>query len=750
MAELERITAKPFLWVGKDVTDEDGFNKYVVRVYAHNEKKQTIAIVLPDFEPWLEFVLPADVTGNEIETMADAVKYTLTQKFSKEGHQPTKVIATKRLPLYYYHKKKRYCLRIHFKSEDAVNHAKNYLQKYELHTYRFGDIKLVPTAVKIGQIIRLHAEKNIKQCDWMTFIGQDNIGKNSQTTCDIEYIASYQSIEQCSEESSKTLGPNRFSYIIFDGEMMSHRRYAFPDELNSEDPVFMWGVIYAYWSHEDNEYKFKEYCLVYHPTLGREAVGKIYGSKMVQLGPEKYDFPVTEEEVEIRWHNDEIDLCDDLENIFIEHNPDGLITHNGDAFDLKYHKVRKARQAQPFQNISRLKDWNQSWQNIKWESSAYNEINLWIPDGEGRIYFDTMLMAKRDYKCDSYTLEFLCQKYMGVGKHKWTAEDIFRAFRDGDPEDMKKTIIYCLRDCWCTWGLFQHLNFDTSYVGMASIIGVPIFDLFSRGQGIRTMAQMFLACHKLGYYLYAPERIRQSIAGGHVFPNCKGIEEWVWLIDFEGLYPSIMRYFNISNDTFDPEKKVPDEDCNILKWTDQFGYHETRFVKPHIRKGIVPHILEHYTTSRGISKGKMNACKKAGDNRGYMTHFVDQNSYKVSSNSVYGGLAQPGGALALEEGGAAVTAYGRMLAQNAGKWAIDEGYKIVYGDTDSIMITKIGGFTDEEKLNFRAVGEAFVKRLNAANFKAPIGMALDGCFRVIHSIEKKMYCYVKYDDADPL
>src|SRR5690606_29238604 len=98
----------------------------------------------------------------------------------------------------------------------------------------------------------------------------------------------------------------------------------------------------------------------------------------------------------------------------------------------------------------------------------------------GRIYFDTMLLAKRSFvKEDSYGLDAMCQQYMGIGKHNWTAQDIFESFSESDPEKLRKTLVYCLRDVWCTWGLFQHMGYWFSYEGLSDVIGISIFDLFA-------------------------------------------------------------------------------------------------------------------------------------------------------------------------------------------------------------------------------------------------------------------------------
>ena len=63
-----------------------------------------------------------------------------------------------------------------------------------------------------------------------------------------------------------------------------------------------------------------------------------------------------------------------------------------------------------------------------------------------------------------------------------------------------------------------------------------------------------------------------------------------------------------------------------------------------------------------------------------MTNNVEQLAKKVSMNSIYGGLAQRGGYLGLEEAGATITAVGRQLVQKAAKWLEEHDCEIMYGD----------------------------------------------------------------------
>jgi len=75
---------------------------------------------------------------------------------------------------------------------------------------------------------------------------------------------------------------------------------------------------------------------------------------------------------------------------------------------------------------------------------------------------------------------------------------------------------------------------------------------------------------------------------------------------------------------------------------------------------------------------------------------------------------------------------------------------IIVHNTDSVMIRKIGGLTDDEKRNFSQIGKDLVKKLNAECFESPIEVQLDGMMRTFVSLSKKMYTKIAIDPVDPM
>lgn len=751
--ETNTFVARPFYWEYMDRVTDEG-KKFTIIAFAQTPEEEVVALYIHDYEPWIEIVLPKEMPSSNAETISNDMMAALRRKLWGEGdkdHRPTRHSVSMRYPNFYYSDQEQIVIEVHFAHLEAARHCQNLLQ-WPIVTHSYGPIPVFAAATKIDPLTKYHAEVNIRATDWIEFTGTPVT--EHHTKCQREYQVSWNNVKQCSDEICNKLGEIHPSFLVFDHEMYAKIKMAFPDEHLSSDVLFMTGLLHFTWSSQLQDYEVQEYLLVL-TKLSKEEFGRIKGSKLVRIDGEskvRYEVrKVEDRDVEVLLFKSEMELLNTFESFLDLKNPTGVIGHNSNEFDFKYHKVRKGRQAEPFSNMSRIKNWNQNFKHIEWSSSAYHDQDIWIPDGPGRIYFDTMKMVQRDYKEDSYSLDALCQDYLGIGKHKWSPEMIFLSYTTQDAEMMRTTGEYCMQDVWCTWGLFVHFNFWTSYSGMSNVMGVAIFDLFSQGQSIRTRTQIFRECYVGGYYMHAPaDRVFRQIAGGFVFKQNPGLNEWILLFDFAGLYPSIMRKFNISTDTFDKYKLAPDKDCYIMRWKDDHGDWETRFVKETVVKGILPKLLEKLTNSREQSKKLMSICQKAGDTRGAMRHNVEQLAKKTSANSAYGGISMKGGELGLSEAGAAVTAYGRMLVQKMAAWFEKEGWRIVYGDTDSNMVQRIKPLTDEEKMNFKSIGKELVARLNKECFEDPIKVELDGAFRVMLGLARKMYCFISVDDKNPL
>ena len=166
-------------------------------------------------------------------------------------------------------------------------------------------------------------------------------------------------------------------------------------------------------------------------------------------------------------------------------------------------------------------------------------------------------------------------------------------------------------------------------------------------------------------------------------------------LDFASLYPSIMMAHNLCYTTYvpDPTQAKKFDPKDITK-TPNGDY----FVKPHVKKGILPIILEELIAARKQAKRELKEAKDP-----FVRAVLDgrQLALKISANSVYGFTGAQVGQLPCLAISSSVTAFGRTMIEQTKAAVIkefntsnldDDGkpYQfdadVIYGDTDSVMV----------------------------------------------------------------
>ena len=148
------------------------------------------------------------------------------------------------------------------------------------------------------------------------------------------------------------------------------------------------------------------------------------------------------------------------------------------------------------------------------------------------------------------------------------------------------------------------------------------------------------------------------------------------VLDFRSMYPSIFRSFNICPTTILPKDS---NEPNTI--TTPAGY---SFVSNDVQEGIMPSIL------RNIFEERMNtkrAMKSEKDEEKYRLLDAKQLALKLMLNAFYGYTGYTRAKLYMLAIASTITACGRHLIQKVKNTAEDDlGYKVIYGDTDSIMV----------------------------------------------------------------
>jgi DNA polymerase delta subunit 1 len=195
---------------------------------------------------------------------------------------------------------------------------------------------------------------------------------------------------------------------------------------------------------------------------------------------------------------------------------------------------------------------------------------------------------------------------------------------------------------------------------------------------------------------------------------------------------------------------------NLVKDVDyEITPNNDMFVKSTRRKGLLPEILGDLLAARKRAK---NDLKKETDPFKRAVLDGRQLALKISANSVYGFTGATVGKLPCLQISSSVTAYGRGMIFKTKEiieehFTIKNGYKhdakVIYGDTDSVMI-KFGVDNLKEAMEMGREGATLVTK----TFIRPINLDFEKVYFPYLLINKKRYAGLywtredKYDKLD--
>ncbi|MAF50884.1 MAG: hypothetical protein CMH64_02225 [Nanoarchaeota archaeon] len=150
------------------------------------------------------------------------------------------------------------------------------------------------------------------------------------------------------------------------------------------------------------------------------------------------------------------------------------------------------------------------------------------------------------------------------------------------------------------------------------------------------------------------------MTGGYVMDSKSGIYDFLLVLDFKSLYPSLMRTFNI-----DPLSYV--EDCkgkDLIKAPNGACFKN--------QDGIMGELVETLLKSRDKAKKNKNELQRY--------------AIKILLNSFFGVLANPNCRFFSLDIANAITHFGQKVIKLTAEKVEGEGYKVIYSDTDSVFV----------------------------------------------------------------
>ncbi|KAF7456003.1 putative DNA polymerase delta catalytic subunit [Cryptosporidium felis] len=452
----------------------------------------------------------------------------------------------------------------------------------------------------------------------------------------------------------------------------------------------------------------------------------------------------------IFWFESEKDMLLAWKEFLLATDPDVLTGYNCINFDMHYLLERaKVFQLNEFFFFTRLIKVKVNSKETRFSSRAFGTHESKLINIEGRILWDILETIRREHKLKSYSLNYVSTTFLKEQKED-VHYSMIRGLQDGNPETRKRIAVYCLKDSLLPLRLMRHLKLFPNIIEMARVTGTTIDILLSRGQQIKVTSQILRKC-KLTNFLMPTVKNQSDgenqFEGATVLEPLKGFyKEPISTLDFASLYPSIMIAHNICYSTLVPPsmlKSVPEE----LRKASPAGHH---FVAPSVRKGILPLIVEELIAARKKAKKEM---AEASDPT--LISILDgrQLALKISANSVYGFTgAVAGGQLPCLELSTSITSYGRVMIDiTKGEvekvFRKENGYpadaKVVYGDTDSVMI-QFGVSEIKEAMKLGLEAATTISKL----FTPPIKLEFEKVYCPFLLMNKKRYAGVLYKNPE--
>lgn len=243
-------------------------------------------------------------------------------------------------------------------------------------------------------------------------------------------------------------------------------------------------------------------------------------------------------------------------------------------------------------------------------------------------------------------------------------------------------------DCLAMIEIFEAMNALNLAKEMAEISG---YILNKSLNNCRAERIEYTLLHELysKNYLFPSDTPKTNVkySGGLVLEPSQGFyEDIVLLLDFNSLYPSIIQEYNVcfSNIGSGNFYISEDNDKEFMSNPDLLSsINDTQ------NETFLPKILLNLVKRRRAVKDLIKNCKNKEE---LAILDIRQKALKLTANSIYGCLGSPISRFCNFEMAAFITAKGRELLNETKTIAENMGMKVIYGDTDSIMIhTKYPG-----------------------------------------------------------
>ncbi|XP_045700139.1 DNA polymerase zeta catalytic subunit isoform X2 [Phyllostomus hastatus] len=307
---------------------------------------------------------------------------------------------------------------------------------------------------------------------------------------------------------------------------------------------------------------------------------------------------------------------------------------------------------------------------------------------------------------------------------------------------------------------------------MARLFGIQFLHVLTRGSQYRVESMMLRIAKPMNYIPVTPSVQQRSQMRAPqcvpliMEPESRFYSNSVLVLDFQSLYPSIVIAYNYCFSTclghvenlgkYDEFKfgcsslRVPPDLLYQIRHDITVSPNGIAFVKPSVRKGVLPRMLEEILKTRLMVKQSMKAYKQDRA----LSRMLDarQLGLKLIANVTFGYTAANfSGRMPCIEVGDSIVHKARETLERAIKLVNDTkkwGARVVYGDTDSMFVL-LKGATKEQSFK---IGQEIAEAVTATNPK-PVKLKFEKVYLPCVLQTKKRYVgymYEALDQKDPV
>ena len=369
----------------------------------------------------------------------------------------------------------------------------------------------------------------------------------------------------------------------------------------------------------------------------------------------------------VEYVRDEAELLEKFVEYVKKISPDFLVGYFSDGFDLPYLKARAEKL-----NVKLSLGLDGSQPKFSHGMNVIAKIN-------GIVHIDILKFIRSVYsqymQSETLSLNEVAKEFLGDTKKEFKHKHSSKIAHD----EWEKYYEYNLHDSILTFKLFEKFWPDLSE--FTKIVQESIFSVSRNGMSANVEDYIIHHLEKFNeisekrpmYNEISERKTREKYQGAFVFQPTPGLYENLAIFDFTSMHASIIVNYNLSKSTLLEKKEAKCYESPELELNGK----KTKFYFSK-KSGFFPELLKEIVELRKKYKKELktdtaNPILKARSN-----------AFKLLANAYYGYLGFFGARYYCIEAAASTLAFVRKYNKETIENVTKEGYKVIFGDTDSV------------------------------------------------------------------